>query len=171
MGTFVMGTAAALLAFVALRFALAAAPTPSRVGARSPLHPGLPVLASNWEPELYAELGSLGPAKFDEMLRSPCVHTGKGVRRCVPGAYLIGNWQSNAKGLGAALAAHPDVANVGNDKCFGTGWTTDQGGRRWLRQPLPESFDPQQKLLVAMGCVTMLTYYPVLISPCPTRDL
>ena len=122
-------------------------------------HPALAQLASRWEPELYAELGAVGPALFDPTLRTPCVADKGGLVRCVPGAFLIGNWQSNSKGLGAAIGAHPDIMGVGNDRCFQT-WTDDKGGRRWLRQTAPAGFDARRQLLAALGCVTMLTFYP-----------
>ena len=123
-------------------------------------HPALQALATQWEPDLYAELGGTPfPPSFDPELRTPCVTDKSGQRRCVPGAFLIGNWQSNAKGLGAAIGAHPDIASVGNDKCWGV-WTDDKGGRRWLRQEPPHGFEPRQQLLAALGCVTMLTFYP-----------
>lgn len=122
-------------------------------------HPALAQLASQWEPELYAELGAVGPAQFDPTFLTPCVADKGGLVRCVPGALLIGNWQSNSKGLGAAIGAHPDIKGVSNDKCFQT-WTDDKGGRRWLRQAAPAGFDARRQLLAALGCVTMLTFYP-----------
>ena len=65
----------------------------------------------------------------------------------VPGAFLIGNWQSNTKGLAALTASHPNVSSVGNDRCW-QHWNTDAGGRKWLRQALPSGFDAQRQLLV-----------------------
>ena len=156
----VSAAAAGLLAFVAVRASFASSSDSSSSGSSSSmLHPGLAELASKFEPELYAELGALGPASFDDALRTPCTTDKSGARKCVPGAFLIGNWQSNTKGLGTALAAHPDITGVGNDKCFGA-WNEDKGGRKWLRQARPESLDPERQLLAALGCVTMLTFYP-----------
>ena len=115
-------------------------------------------LASDWEPELYAELGQSPPAKFLPGLRSSCV-SASGKTRCVPGAYLLGNWQSNAKGLGILAGMHPNVSNVGNDRCWAY-HNSDKGGRAWLRKEAPEGFEPKRQLLAALGCVTSLTFYP-----------
>ena len=114
-----------------------------------------------WEPELYDEIRSDGsPAQFMPDLKTPCINTGSVERAaCVPGAYLIGNWQSNAKGLAALVGAHPDVQPVSNDRCF-QHWTNDKGGRSWLRRKESAGFDPRQHLLAALGCVTSLAFYP-----------
>jgi hypothetical protein len=122
--------------------------------------PALLKLASDWEPELYAELGSAGPARFYTGLLNPCVADARtGAKHCVPGAYILGNWQSNAKGLGALIGAHPNISAVGNERCFAH-WTNDKAGRQWLRKRAPEGFDPSRQVLAALGCVTMLTFYP-----------
>jgi N-acetylgalactosamine 4-sulfate 6-O-sulfotransferase len=114
-------------------------------------------LASQWEPELFGPDGAT--PIFNPELRSPCVDGAGSTRHCVPGAYLIGNWQSNAKGLGAIIGTHPDIVTAGNDRCFGQ-WRDDKGGRKWLRQAAPPTFDPKRHLLAALGCVTSLIFYP-----------
>ena len=115
-------------------------------------------LASDWEPELYAEMQQKPPAKFLPGLRTPCVNTADGMR-CVPGAYLLGNWQSNPKGLGILTSSHPNITEVGNHRCWAH-HTNDKGGRTWLRQTPAAGFDPKHHLMAALGCVTALTFYP-----------
>ena len=155
----------ALLLLLLLRRATpAAAPSTAATAGVVGLQQALSRAAFDWEPELYAELGAAGPAAFDPALRSPCLTqppaAKKGGRRCVPGAFLIGNWQSNAKGLGAIVGTHPDIVSVGNDKCYGA-WTDDAGGRRWLSKGMAKvAFDPERQLVAALGCVTALNFYP-----------
>ena len=113
-----------------------------------------------WEPKLYEEMHSDGsPAEFLPNLRTPCIGRHGGERACVPGAFLIGNWQSNTKGLAAMLGAHPDIFPVANDRCF-QHWNKDKGGRDWLRRTEDARFDPAKQLLAALGCVTDLAFYP-----------
>lgn len=127
-------------------------------------------LASDWEPELYAELGTVAP-QWVPGLRTPCVRGLSGLQ-CVPGAFIIGNWQSNAKGFAALVASHPNASQVGNDRCFQS-WSDDGGGRRWLRRPLPQGVDPRHQLVLATGCVTQLIFYPGFAGrfhKCTSRD-
>ena len=120
--------------------------------------PRVTELIRTWEPDLYSELSSPTPT-FEAGLRTPCLRDKGKSRRCLPGAYLIGNWQSNAKGLAALIGSHPDISNVGNDRCF-QHWSNDRGGRTWLQQPAPRGFDPQRHLMAAFGCVTQQAFYP-----------
>ena len=115
-------------------------------------------LASDWEPELYAELGERVP-KFLPGLKSPCVAAAGGGQHCVPGAFLLGNWQSNTKGLGGLLGLHPNISSAANERCWGR-HSNDKGGRLWLRQRPPDGFDPKRQVLAAFGCVTSLLFYP-----------
>lgn len=116
-------------------------------------------LALKWEPELYAELGvAPGEVRFESGLKTPCVNIG-GVQRCVPGAFIIGNWQSNARSLETLIAAHPNVSSASRDRCWQS-WTNDRGGRQWLQRSPPRGFDPRRHLMAALGCITALTYYP-----------
>ena len=112
-------------------------------------------LARAWEPDLYGEVGSAG---FEPGLRNPCVRV-KGTLRCVPGAFLIGGWQTNAKAFGTLIGAHPDIVPVGNDQCFGT-WPNDKGGRAWLQRGSPKGFEPKKHVMAALGCVTLMQHYP-----------
>ena len=75
-----LAAATALVALVALRVSYAQklestverlVGTSGSPDARDDLH----ALASSWEPELYAELGTAGPAQFDPELRTPCITT------------------------------------------------------------------------------------------------
>lgn len=138
--------------------------------ATAPLDPpvafSLHELAQAWEPGLYGALGSSGPAQFIAGLKSPCLERG-GSRRCVPGVYLMGNWQSGMTCLAAALREHPGLKAVGGGglagACFGH-WKDDGGGRRWLLgldgTKRPADFDPSLHVLAALDCVSMMAYYP-----------
>ena len=81
-------------------------------------------LVSDWEPELYAELGQHTP-QWIPGLKNLCVRDPSQGLRCVPTVLQIGNWQSNAKGLAALVGAHPNISSVGNDRCF-------QSLQRWV---------------------------------------
>lgn len=153
--------ATTLLLLVALQLPTASTAKEIPSATRKLLSSGqLQRLASDWEPELYAELGSQGPASFMPNLPSTaCIKRDNGKRRCVPGVMLIGNWQSNTKGLASCISSHPNISVVGNDRCW-KAWTNDQGGRRWLKQSLPKGFDPHRHVLAALGCVTNLNFYP-----------
>ena len=59
-------------------------------------------LVSNWEPELYAELGSSVPRWLPDY-KTTCVQGSGNAVRCVPAVFQIGNWQSNVKGLAALV--------------------------------------------------------------------
>jgi len=115
--------------------------------------------AVGWEPQLFASLGTQGtPPQWDAGLTTPCV-TVDGVRRCVPGLFVIGGWQAGMKKFSEVLKAHPDLAAVGNGACYGT-WHDDAGGRKWATAEPPDGFDPRTQLLTVGECVSMLTFYP-----------
>lgn len=115
--------------------------------------------AVGWEPQLFASLGTRGtPPQWDAGLATPCV-TVDGVRRCVPGLFVIGGWQAGMKKFSEVLKTHPDLAAVGNGACYGT-WHDDAGGRKWATAEPPEGFDARTQVLTVGECVSMLTFYP-----------
>lgn len=117
-------------------------------------------LARKWDPDLYEQLATPAPVFSDGL--TPCLELKSGQKRCVPGAFLIGNWQSSFKAGQSLVGAHPDIKQSSNAGCFGS-WDGDGkgGGSKWLRsQRLPADFDASKKLVAALGCVTSLIFYP-----------
>jgi len=117
----------------------------------------LSALARRWEPALFA---ARTDAPFDPAGLTPCIGTPAG-RRCAPGAFVLGAWQTGTKHLAALLrASHPEaLVPLGNGACWGQ-WKNDEGGRRWLERAVPASLDPSAQLAAALHCHATLQFYP-----------
>ena len=77
----------------------------------------------------------------------------------MPGAYVIGGWQCGAQKLRSVLKQHPSLEPLGNtDACYAT-WRDDGGARTWVRRFGAHARNAS-KLVAAVGCVSMLQYYP-----------
>lgn len=123
-------------------------------------------VARRWEPSLFKELDTASayglPDPFEEGL-TPCLRA-RGALHCVPGAFVIGNWQSGMKRLAALLSMHPDLISVSRS-CFFTPWKDDMAGKRWLRnlngnRPSKKDWRPGSQLLAGLDCQSSLAFYP-----------